>query len=933
MNYFIPNIDEGSFAIKLSSSKNNFVDGDLIYQGPSVDRATATGEVVCWVGDSSIGYSKVIHLKNVSGEFSSGCVCSEGATLCMASMSSGTDFTVGERVAVVANAGCGYGDGFSFGIVTGWTAGTCMELKVTSLTGEDFSTCQSCYIKGETSNTVAQLETTSNGFYYVASGEYSSIVGGKKFKTGKRIFKIESTDSYSESIFDATGNVEQGRTIPYGHSWDNQTQNSLSQVVDVKEPFYATSVDLFFNSKDANHARPVTVQLRKVENGIPSNKIIPYTTVTKTPSNVTCTSNGTTATNFAFSEKVYLGKGQYSITISTSAMEYSLMTLDINSGKGARTIDVGNMFRGTKKVTDKIVKFSLKRATFNISPSTGDVILRNKDLSDVRLNTNSYSVNDSNDLARRNIQYVCLENYGFSTNDCFLLDGLRGKQGHKININTTWNAGAKVYSGSDTATAAGASIVSVSGSTYVIYPGTAASGSYTASGITWGTGAGQTQNIYCEGSAAATASAGAIILNRFVNGIEVCDLNTHSLACCKQIMKAQGTGNSVIAPLSVDPSPKAGLWETLSPFEDRIIIRNSNIRSDGEYYHIPEIIPEYTSLVWTLSDDATMNDSLTTTCSFTPNDNFYRGTSFNIQGSSLASGSKRLYLRACMTSTCNKVSPAFNFNSMRAIAISNIVDNSTYASFGGALGCVNFNYSENRYCETTYFTPSFYISKTLQTERPANAVKVLVDAIIPYCSDLKIYGKTSGHSSGVRTGGTSGVMSYCNYGHQSNTYSEICSVNCISSNDGLDFKTVEFKQTGLSPYNNINLKIDLTAGDTSRVPIIRGLKLIPYSEECSLKPLETLSFRGTMTVPASGSCTCNIVTNFEVEHGETFIIRENTTSTGCSCHVTSNLICNTSTGRICSYKYDGTGATLCLANTHSAQVGVEYMLFLYGRRK
>ena len=139
------------------------------------------------------------------------------------------------------------------------------------------------------------------------------------------------------------------------------------------------------------------------------------------------------------------------------------------------------------------------------------------------------------------------------------------------------------------------------------------------------------------------------------------------------------------------------------------------------YYHIPEIIPEYTSLVWTLSDDATMNDSLTTTCSFTPNDNFYRGTSFNIQGSSLASGSKRLYLRACMTSTCNKVSPAFNFSSMRAIAISNIVDNSTYASFGGALGCVNFNYSENRYCETTFLLhhsifPKLYRQNVLQMQ-------------------------------------------------------------------------------------------------------------------------------------------------------------------------------------------------------------------------
>ena len=70
-----------------------------------------------------------------------------------------------------------------------------------------------------------------------------------------------------------------------------------------------------------------------------------------------------------------------------------------------------------------------------------------------------------------------------------------------------------------------------------------------------------------------------------------------------------------------------------------------------------------------------------------------------------------------------------------------------------------------------------------------------------------------------------------------------------------------------------------------------------------------------------------------MEHGETFIVRENATTTGCSGKVTPSLLCSTSTGRICSYKFDGTGATICLTNTHTAAVGVEYMIFLYGRRK
>ena len=950
--YTIPNKDEGTYAIKLSSSTNEFINGDLVYQGPSIDRATATAEVVCWVGGASTGFEKVLHLKNVSGEFSSGCVYSEGVTLSMASMNSGTNFTVGERVSLTANAGCSYAQGFSFGLVTGWSGSTCV-LEITSLTGADFSSCQSCFVKGETSNSVGVLETTANNFCTVATGCYDSIVGGEKIKTGKRIFKVESTDSYSEAVFDATGKVEIGRTLPYDYSWDDQTQNSLSQVIDVKEPFFATSVDLYFNCKDINYCRPITVQLREVENGAPSNKVIPYTTVTKTPSSVTCTSNGTTATNFGFSEKIYLGKGQYAITISTNAMEYSLMSLDINSGKGARTIDVGSMFRGTKEVPDKIIKFSLKRATFNTSPSTSSVVLKNNDLPDVILNENSFSVNNSAAAAIPLIQYICLDNYGFSVNDKFLMDGIRGKQGHKLTIATgsNWDIGARVDTTCCTtadypynANNSSGAVVSRSGTTYVIYPGTSASGSYGASGVTWGSGTGQCNIIYCTGMCSSAASSPVPILDRFINGISICDLNTHSLACCKNLIKALTGGNNVIAPIAPDAGGQCGMWETLSPFENRIVIRNSNVRSDGEYYHIPEIVPEYTNLSWELSDNSSFPDN-STTCNLTPNDNFYRGKSFKISGSSHADQSCNLFLRACMTSSCNKVSPVFNFQSMRAIAISNIVDNSNCGSSAGALGCVNFKYSGNVFCDTTYSTPSFFISKTLQVERPANAVKVLVDAIVPYCSDLKIYGRTSGNSSGLKSGGTSTLSGYHNYGHQSHPYSEISPVNCISANDGLEFKTIEYKKTCIDPFYNINLKLDLSAGDTSRVPIIRGLRVIPYSEECELKPLETFVYRDCVTVNESSSCCFPVVTNFEVSHGEIFIVKENGTSFGCpigtgafggSNTLNGTIVKNGTTGVISPYKYDGTGASVCFCNTHAgspdSNISVEYMLFLYGRR-
>ena len=54
---------------------------------------------------------------------------------------------------------------------------------------------------------------------------------------------------------------------------------------------FLTSVDVYFSDKDPNDI-PVIFQLRTMENGIPTQKIIPFSEVTIPPSQITTSTDG-----------------------------------------------------------------------------------------------------------------------------------------------------------------------------------------------------------------------------------------------------------------------------------------------------------------------------------------------------------------------------------------------------------------------------------------------------------------------------------------------------------------------------------------------------------------------------------------------------------------------------------------------------------------
>jgi hypothetical protein len=85
-----------------------------------------------------------------------------------------------------------------------------------------------------------------------------------------------------------------------------ETHDPLAQSFYVQENtgIFLTSVEVFFETKD--ESIPVTLQIRPIMSGAPSNMVVPFSEVTLTPDEINLSTDATVATKFTFSSPVYL---------------------------------------------------------------------------------------------------------------------------------------------------------------------------------------------------------------------------------------------------------------------------------------------------------------------------------------------------------------------------------------------------------------------------------------------------------------------------------------------------------------------------------------------------------------------------------------------------------------------------------------------------
>ena len=160
---------------------------------------------------------------------------------------------------------------------------------------------------------------------------------------------------------------------------------------------YVSEVDVYFKRKPDQAAvggnptavlNGVTVQIREVVNGYPTNQILPFSAVHKLPADVNVSEDASAATTFAFEAPVRLDvEKEYAIVVQPDASDpnYLIYTskvggVDLTPGDSqgsAITQDWGDgvLFTSTnnsawKSYQDEDIKFTLRRHNFNSTSGT-----------------------------------------------------------------------------------------------------------------------------------------------------------------------------------------------------------------------------------------------------------------------------------------------------------------------------------------------------------------------------------------------------------------------------------------------------------------------------------------------------------------------------------------------------------------------------------
>jgi hypothetical protein len=101
--------------------------------------------------------------------------------------------------------------------------------------------------------------------------------------------------------------------------------NPLAQsfYIDPATGIFATSIDVYFYSKDIQ--LPVTLQLRPIKLGLPTDKVYPDSEVTLYPEDISISDDASVPTRFVFDNPIYLtGKTFHSIVLLSNSEEYNV---------------------------------------------------------------------------------------------------------------------------------------------------------------------------------------------------------------------------------------------------------------------------------------------------------------------------------------------------------------------------------------------------------------------------------------------------------------------------------------------------------------------------------------------------------------------------------------------------------------------------------
>ena len=291
-------------------------------------------------------------------------------------------------------------------------------------------------LKGGTSGAEAEITNLRLISDYAASVLGSlfipnpNISSNPTFETGKRTFVLIDNDqnnlsdasTTAQEVFDSAGSLEtvqeniislRNASVQTLDVSGSRSARELSgsatttEVIEVLPDFdddplaqtfyvpdstgiFATSCEVYFETVDDSNI-PVQLDIRSVELGTPTQKVLPFSQINLNPDQITTSTNGSVATKFTFKAPVYLSPGtEYAICMLSSSAKYRVFISRI--GENDLITDefvsnqptLGSLFKSQNASTWEPsqwedLKFILNRADFT---SLGSVEIYNPILSE-----------------------------------------------------------------------------------------------------------------------------------------------------------------------------------------------------------------------------------------------------------------------------------------------------------------------------------------------------------------------------------------------------------------------------------------------------------------------------------------------------------------------------------------------------------------------
>ena len=181
-----------------------------------------------------------------------------------------------------------------------------------------------------TNSQIPGVVTTVAEETFYSQGEVDTV---QETTLSLRNARVEVDDSFRQtrslsdrSLLDSTTTTTTTTTnISSNTRLTGEYRDPLAQSFIVDDPtgIYLTKLDLFFRTKD--ESLPVTIQIREVELGTPSQKILPFSEVELTPDKISVSEDASVPTSFEFESPVYLeGQREYAIVIISNSNEYNV---------------------------------------------------------------------------------------------------------------------------------------------------------------------------------------------------------------------------------------------------------------------------------------------------------------------------------------------------------------------------------------------------------------------------------------------------------------------------------------------------------------------------------------------------------------------------------------------------------------------------------